>query len=432
MQTATPPASSTAAVNYGLGYDPENRLAYAAVSSDSEEFVSYAYDTQNRRNWIWPATEDTFGNQINYTVNAYTPGGQKLGAYTLTPLYNQTLSEMVMQVTATSNDTYFGSRRLAVMDQLGSVVKATAPVVSYFPWGETKGASNPQDTWNFATYWQDSTTGLDYANNRYYSNIGGRFMTPDPSTAGQDPKAPQSWNLYPYVMGDPVNFTDPTGLFMQCDPPAVPSSDGSTCVSPDPGGGGGGPTTGGSDGGGNPGGTTKNHDSGSATTCPAGLVKGPRNNCITKQQLQCDANIIQWTNGLSSDFAAWLDSEFTPLASANATGFKTALGYGISGSQGAIIENLSGAAGAAAGGIIGYVVGFSAAVILDPILDPIIKGAAEGAWNATLYGITRQGYADCEGTQCASVSIGQLRISVRIEIKFRCKANRPYRQSTLA
>jgi hypothetical protein len=76
--------NTTSVVNggltYNLGYDVENRLAGASVSSDSEEFVSYAYDTQNRRNWIWPATEDTFGNQINYTVNAYTPGGQKLGA----------------------------------------------------------------------------------------------------------------------------------------------------------------------------------------------------------------------------------------------------------------------------------------------------------------------------------------------------------------
>ena len=145
-------------------------------------------------------------------MNAYTPGGQKLGAYTLAPSYNQTLSQFVMSVTATSNDTYFGSRRLAVMDQLGSVVKATSPVVSYYPWGEAKGTSNPQDTWNFATYWQDSTTGLDYANNRYYASIGGRFMTPDRSGQAQNPSNPQSWNNYAYVLGDPVNSTDPTGL----------------------------------------------------------------------------------------------------------------------------------------------------------------------------------------------------------------------------
>jgi hypothetical protein len=49
-------------------------------------------------------------------------------------------------------------------------------------------------------------------NNRYYSNAYGRFMTPDLSTTGQDPTSPQSWNKYAYVMGDPVNRLDPSGL----------------------------------------------------------------------------------------------------------------------------------------------------------------------------------------------------------------------------
>ena len=48
------------------------------------------------------------------------------------------------------------------MDQLGSAG-------NYFPWGEDKGGTSPQDTWNFATYWRDSVSALDYANDRYYS-----------------------------------------------------------------------------------------------------------------------------------------------------------------------------------------------------------------------------------------------------------------------
>jgi RHS repeat-associated protein len=118
----------------------------------------------------------------------------------------------IMVVTLSSSDQYFGSRRLAPMDQLGSVVNSSQ---SYFPWGETKGTSNPQDTWNFATYWQDSWTGLDYANNRYYSNAYGRFMTLDPyqatATSPSDPKTPQSWNRYAYVQGDPINYNDANG-----------------------------------------------------------------------------------------------------------------------------------------------------------------------------------------------------------------------------
>jgi RHS repeat-associated protein len=136
--------------------------------------------------------------------------GQKLGAYLFTPSSTGYEGQIIpiMVVTLSSSDQYFGGRRLAPMDQLGSVVNSSQ---SYFPWGETKGTSNPQDTWNFATYWQDSNTGLDYANNRYYSNAYGRFMTPDPYTNSGRLTDPQSWNRYAYTRGDPVNRYDPSG-----------------------------------------------------------------------------------------------------------------------------------------------------------------------------------------------------------------------------
>jgi RHS repeat-associated protein len=85
------------------------------------------------------------------------------------------------------------------------------PGPSYFPWGEPRG-TNPQDAWSYASYWTDSTTGLDYANNRYYANAYGRFMTPDPYKASGAPSDPQSWNRYTYTVGDPVNRLDATGL----------------------------------------------------------------------------------------------------------------------------------------------------------------------------------------------------------------------------
>ena len=67
------------------------------------------------------------------------------------------------------------------------------------------------DGWKFATYLRDTATNLDYADQRFYANTQGRFMSPDPSTPG-DPTDPGSWNYYAYVQGDPINFNDPEGL----------------------------------------------------------------------------------------------------------------------------------------------------------------------------------------------------------------------------
>ncbi len=48
--------------------------------------------------------------------------------------------------------------------------------------------------------------------NRYYDNRVGRFLSPDPYGASAALTNPQSWNRYAYVVGDPVNFRDPSGL----------------------------------------------------------------------------------------------------------------------------------------------------------------------------------------------------------------------------
>src|SRR5579863_1661419 len=55
--------------------------------------------------------------------------------------------------------------------------------------------------------WQDS---LDWTPNRLFSENMGRWLSPDP-LAG-DITNPQSLNRYSYVMNNPLNSTDPSGL----------------------------------------------------------------------------------------------------------------------------------------------------------------------------------------------------------------------------
>ncbi len=96
-----------------------------------------------------------------------------------------------------------------MQDRFGSVG-------SYFPYGEVRTGTNPLDTWSFATYWRDSATSLDYADQRYYSNQFRRFMTADRYHSSSGPKQPQSWNRYAYVQGDPINANDTRGMYL-CD-----------------------------------------------------------------------------------------------------------------------------------------------------------------------------------------------------------------------
>jgi RHS repeat-associated protein len=64
----------------------------------------------------------------------------------------------------------------------------------------------------FTSYERDNESGLDFAQARYYSNKQGRFTSPDEVFMDQRESDPQSWNLYIYVLNNPLIFIDPTGL----------------------------------------------------------------------------------------------------------------------------------------------------------------------------------------------------------------------------
>ena len=59
-----------------------------------------------------------------------------------------------------------------VPDRLGSNTAG-----KYYPYGEDRGTPIGNDQMKYATYTRDSATGMDYADQRYYSNQFGRFMT---------------------------------------------------------------------------------------------------------------------------------------------------------------------------------------------------------------------------------------------------------------
>lgn len=64
--------------------------------------------------------------------------------------------------------------------------------------------------YKFTGYERDPETGLDYAFARYYSSRLGRFLSTDP--LGGSIGNLQSHNAYAYVLNDPANLIDPTGM----------------------------------------------------------------------------------------------------------------------------------------------------------------------------------------------------------------------------
>jgi RHS repeat-associated protein len=81
-----------------------------------------------------------------------------------------------------------------------------------YPYG-VEYTTTANDREKYATYTRDSDSGMDYAMNRYYSSQWGRFLSPDPNGGSIDLSAPQSWNRYTYVGGDP-DGNDPSGLYI--------------------------------------------------------------------------------------------------------------------------------------------------------------------------------------------------------------------------
>jgi RHS repeat-associated protein len=223
-------------------YDGENRLR----TVDSATTAAYAYDYQNRRfkkavgsvvtHYIWDGdhvlAEHNGNNGAQIVDYVYAgdrligegPGSLLGGNGSFTFLLSERLSPRVL------------------LDKNANVIGRQ----SKLPFGEELGESGTQEKHHFTTYESDLETGTDYAENRQYAQMMGRFMRVDPigGAAGN----PQSWNRYAYTMGDPVNSTDPLGLFCGPSPPCWVDEVSGQCLcphdppddDPDPGHGGGG------------------------------------------------------------------------------------------------------------------------------------------------------------------------------------------------
>jgi RHS repeat-associated protein len=219
-------------------YDVENRFVRKGASFSVTPDVAYSYRPGNKRvwkganyvvnqnNWSLPSTDE---------VTFWSITGQKLATYNLSqyqPGGYYTQPQLV--ATQTGANYYFGGKLVknstgyVTPDRLGSIGK-------YFPYGRERPSATTDGKEKFATYFRDSETGLDYANNRYHQPGMGRFMTADRSPSSNANVLPGNWNRYAYVGGDPINKTDPRGLCSPEDDPPCYSTEGTASSYDDPG-----------------------------------------------------------------------------------------------------------------------------------------------------------------------------------------------------
>jgi RHS repeat-associated protein len=216
-------------INDGSGeriYDAENRLVEA--KNGAVVVGQYAYDAGRKR------TRRIGGGQETWYV--YGIGGELLAEYNANAAVGSPQKEYgyrngQLLVVWDGSETVDRRLQWLVQDHLGStrmVVDRSGGLGGirrhdYLPFGEELGSGvgirsasigygDDSVRQKFTGYERDDETGLDFAQARYYSNIQGRFTSPDPLLASGIEEEPQSWNRYTYCLNHPLKFTDTTGL----------------------------------------------------------------------------------------------------------------------------------------------------------------------------------------------------------------------------
>jgi|GEM_PF-2027289 len=185
-----------------------------------------AYDPQNR-----PVEMTSGGVTASYTYNAlgdrvHAVRGAEAARYyhdhrgwllfeadgsgVIVNYYLYRNGQLVAMRSATG-DSYFyhygrNGNTAAITDASGNTVNAYA----YTPYGEIAGSTETvANRFKYVGAYgvMDEGSGIYFMKNRYYDAVTGRFLQKDPIgfSGGQT-------NLYAYVGGNPVNFSDPSGL----------------------------------------------------------------------------------------------------------------------------------------------------------------------------------------------------------------------------
>ena len=224
---------TTSGITY-FEYDEANRLievwgqGYAEYTWDDngnlldDGVYTYSYDHANRLVGVSGA-----GLSASYSYNGL---GDRLSqtANSVTTEYALDLVSGLTQVLGDETNAYlYGVGRIGeeqpdgwqyyLGDALGSVRQLTDEAgeitlaKSYLPYGEAINEAGSSDSaYGYTGEWVDGYIELVYLRARWYAPYLNQFIQRDPIVP--DYSNPQNLNAYSYVLNNPVNFTDPSGL----------------------------------------------------------------------------------------------------------------------------------------------------------------------------------------------------------------------------
>lgn len=211
-------------------YDEENRLVKVTVKATSTVLGLYQYDTLGRR----VSKTDNFGVQTFYNYDGWRTIEEQssVGVTQATYVFGNYLDEaLTMDRIGQPSPLYYHQNTLwstfALSDSTGTGVEG----YSYDAYGyQTVILPGPNQILDFdsddvylpgakSSYGNpflftgqrlDPETNFLFYKNRYSSTFFGRFMSRDPIAY-----AAEDMNLYEYVLGNPINGTDPWGLIVE-------------------------------------------------------------------------------------------------------------------------------------------------------------------------------------------------------------------------